>query len=169
MEEGEAFLITSLLAAETESNGSVALGAFFAFLPFPGHPVWAFRMSYAGELGWELHHPMEMQAHLLEVQLGLVGVLPVGFHVVEAALEVDHRLALVADHARAHPPQAIPVQVAGERPLLEFVGHAATLRKAYPWIKRIAAMRPVPSTAWAASGGATASTPCPATSARRSR
>jgi dimethylglycine dehydrogenase len=22
-----------------------------------GHQVWAFRMSYAGELGWELHMP----------------------------------------------------------------------------------------------------------------
>lgn len=30
-------------------------------------PVRAIRVSYAGELGWELHHPMEMQNHLYDV------------------------------------------------------------------------------------------------------
>lgn len=29
-------------------------------------PCQAIRVSYAGELGWELHHPMEMQNHLLD-------------------------------------------------------------------------------------------------------
>ncbi|MEM1276479.1 MAG: aminomethyltransferase family protein, partial [Pseudomonadota bacterium] len=29
-----------------------------------GHMIWAFRMSYAGELGWEFHIP---QAHLVEI------------------------------------------------------------------------------------------------------
>jgi len=29
-------------------------------------PVRAIRVAYTGELGWELHHPMEMQAHLLD-------------------------------------------------------------------------------------------------------
>ncbi|MFT6062129.1 MAG: dimethylglycine dehydrogenase [Paracoccaceae bacterium] len=29
-------------------------------------PCRAIRVSYAGELGWELHHPMEMQNHLLD-------------------------------------------------------------------------------------------------------
>jgi len=24
-----------------------------------GHPIWAFRMSYAGELGWEFHLPFD--------------------------------------------------------------------------------------------------------------
>jgi dimethylglycine dehydrogenase len=27
-----------------------------------GHKMWAFRMSYAGELGWELHVPREAHA-----------------------------------------------------------------------------------------------------------
>ncbi|MEM6438692.1 MAG: FAD-dependent oxidoreductase [Pseudomonadota bacterium] len=29
-------------------------------------PTMALRVAYTGELGWELHHPMEMQAHLLD-------------------------------------------------------------------------------------------------------
>lgn len=31
-----------------------------------GHQVWAFRMSYAGELGWELHMPLEAMADVYE-------------------------------------------------------------------------------------------------------
>jgi dimethylglycine dehydrogenase len=29
-------------------------------------PVMAFRMNYVGELGWELHHPMEYQNHIFD-------------------------------------------------------------------------------------------------------
>jgi dimethylglycine dehydrogenase len=30
-------------------------------------PVQAIRVAYTGELGWELHHPIEMQNHLFDL------------------------------------------------------------------------------------------------------
>ena len=32
-------------------------------------PVRALRVAYTGELGWELHHPIEMQNYLLDILL----------------------------------------------------------------------------------------------------
>ncbi|EKE43975.1 aminomethyl transferase family protein [Oceaniovalibus guishaninsula JLT2003] len=44
-------------------------------------PLTAIRVAYTGELGWELHHPIEMQNHLLDrlVEAGAdLGLQPVG-------------------------------------------------------------------------------------------
>ena len=35
-------------------------------IPLAGHPVWAFRMSYAGELGWEIHAPREAMPEIYD-------------------------------------------------------------------------------------------------------
>jgi dimethylglycine dehydrogenase len=50
-----------VLSACTESDLSNAVFRWLSAqeIGIAGHTVWAFRMSYAGELGWELHMPNE--------------------------------------------------------------------------------------------------------------
>ncbi len=52
-----------------------------------GIPVLAMRVSYTGELGWELHHPMESQTVLYDAIKGIKSQSPpvdVGFYAVNA-------------------------------------------------------------------------------------
>ena len=50
-------------------------------------PLRALRVSYAGELGWELHHPMERMAALYDAVMGAgedLGVADVGLYAFDA-------------------------------------------------------------------------------------
>jgi dimethylglycine dehydrogenase len=61
-----------------------------------GIPVRALRISYVGELGWELHHPLECQRRLYEALLHAgddLGVTDFGYRALEAMrLEKGYRL-----------------------------------------------------------------------------
>ena len=59
-------------------------------------PVRALRVSYVGELGFELHHPVEYQRHLYDVLRGAgegLGLVDFGYHALESLrLEKAYRL-----------------------------------------------------------------------------
>jgi glycine cleavage system aminomethyltransferase T len=61
-----------------------------------GVPVRAMRLSYVGELGWELHHPLEYQVALYDAIVGAgrdLGLVDFGYRALEAMrLEKGYRL-----------------------------------------------------------------------------
>ena len=97
-----------------------------------GVPVLANRISYVGELGWELYAPIELGEHLWDVVVGAgraFGAVPVGMGVLfssgrlekgyracGAELDLDHNL-VEAGLARPKVKEA------------DFIGRAAYLRQ----------------------------------------
>ena len=59
-------------------------------------PAMAFRMNFVGELGWELHHPIEYQNHIFDALMGAgaeFGLKPFGIRAMDAMrLEKSYRL-----------------------------------------------------------------------------
>jgi dimethylglycine dehydrogenase len=59
-------------------------------------PVRALRLSYVGELGWELHHPIEYQRYLYDLLMDAgdgMGLVDFGYRALEAMrLEKGYRL-----------------------------------------------------------------------------
>ena len=59
-------------------------------------PAMAFRMNFVGELGWELHHPIEYQNHIFDAIMDSgaeFGIKPFGIRAMEAMrLEKSYRL-----------------------------------------------------------------------------
>ena len=59
-------------------------------------PVMAFRMNFVGELGWELHHPIEYQNHIFDALMEAgaeFGIKPFGIRAMDAMrLEKSYRL-----------------------------------------------------------------------------
>jgi dimethylglycine dehydrogenase len=59
-------------------------------------PVMAFRLNFVGELGWELHHPIEYQNHIFDAIMGAgaeFGIKPFGIRAMDAMrLEKSYRL-----------------------------------------------------------------------------
>ncbi len=58
----------AVLAAETDAGLDNASFRWLTAreIAVAGHPVWALRMSYAGELGWEIHGPRESVAEVYD-------------------------------------------------------------------------------------------------------
>ena len=59
-------------------------------------PVKAMRVNFIGELGWELHHPMEMQNHLFDLLMAAgedLGIKPFGIRAMEGMrIEKTYRM-----------------------------------------------------------------------------
>jgi dimethylglycine dehydrogenase len=59
-------------------------------------PAMAFRMNFVGELGWELHHPIEYQNHIFDAIMKAgaeFGIKPFGIRAMDAMrLEKSYRL-----------------------------------------------------------------------------
>ena len=59
-------------------------------------PVKAMRVNFIGELGWELHHPMEMQNHLFDILMAAgkdLGIKPFGIRAMEGMrIEKTYRM-----------------------------------------------------------------------------
>ena len=59
-------------------------------------PAMAFRMNFVGELGWELHHPIEFQNHIFDALMvagSEFGLKPFGIRAMDAMrLEKSYRL-----------------------------------------------------------------------------
>jgi glycine cleavage system aminomethyltransferase T/glycine/D-amino acid oxidase-like deaminating enzyme len=87
-----------LLAALTTADVSREAFPFFTCreLEVAMAPVRALRVSYVGELGYELHHPLEYQRHLYEALLeagGPLGLVDFGYRALESLrLEKAYRL-----------------------------------------------------------------------------
>jgi glycine cleavage system aminomethyltransferase T/glycine/D-amino acid oxidase-like deaminating enzyme len=87
-----------LLAAITEADVSREAFPFFRFreLEIGGAPVRAFRLSYVGELGYELHHPIEGQRSLYDAVRAAgdpLGLVDFGYRALESLrLEKAYRL-----------------------------------------------------------------------------
>lgn len=94
-------------------------------------PVWALRISYVGELGWELYAPMEQGHHLWDLlwEAGQVhGTVPVGIGVygTTARLEKGYRL-----YGHELGPEYDPVEAGLARPRVkpqDFIGRESYLR-----------------------------------------
>ena len=59
-------------------------------------PVVAMRVNYVGELGWELHHPIEYQNHIFDALFGAgeeLGLMPFGIRAMDSMrLEKSYRM-----------------------------------------------------------------------------
>ena len=86
-----------ILQAVTEDDCS---GPAFPFghvrqIVIAGHPVRALRVTYVGELGWELHVPIEATGDVFDTLMeagGIHGVRPVGYRALESLrLEKGYR------------------------------------------------------------------------------
>ena len=59
-------------------------------------PTWAIRMNFVGELGWELHHPIEYQNHIFDKLMEAgedLGVKPFGIRAMDSLrIEKSYRL-----------------------------------------------------------------------------
>ena len=87
-----------LLAAVADADCSAAAFPFFSCreLHVGSAPVRALRLSYVGELGYELHHPVEYQRHIYDRMLEVgdsLGLVDFGFRALESMrLEKAFRL-----------------------------------------------------------------------------
>jgi dimethylglycine dehydrogenase len=61
-----------------------------------GAPSWALRVNYVGELGWELHHPIEYQNHIFDALMaagGDLGLKPFGIRAMDSMrIEKSYRM-----------------------------------------------------------------------------
>ena len=87
-----------ILAALTSDDLSSAAFPFMAAreISLGGVPVLALRVTYTGELGWELHHPIERSAELYRLVTeagGPMGLADVGYRALDSLrLEKGYRL-----------------------------------------------------------------------------
>ncbi|MBV9799312.1 MAG: GcvT family protein [Solirubrobacterales bacterium] len=91
-------LSRELLSTITEADCSARGFPFFSGreIEVGMAPVRALRMSFAGELGYELHHPIEYQRHIYEQLLGAgraLGLVDFGYRALESMrLEKAYRM-----------------------------------------------------------------------------
>ncbi len=87
----------NVLALATRADVSNAAFPFGAVreIDIAGHKLWALRVTYVGELGWELHMPMAATADVYECLMGLGAphhIRPVGYRALESLrLEKSYR------------------------------------------------------------------------------
>jgi sarcosine dehydrogenase len=101
----EAFATLALMGPRARDVMTLASPADFSGQAFPfgaereveiaGHKVWALRVTYVGELGWELHMPVAAAADVFDCLMG-VGALhdirPIGYRAIESLrLEKGYR------------------------------------------------------------------------------
>ncbi|MTD16242.1 FAD-dependent oxidoreductase [Nakamurella sp. YIM 132087] len=92
-------------------------------------PVWAQRVTYVGELGWEIYAPAEYGAGLWAQLAALPGVTPAGYRAIESLrLEKAYRAWGSDLTSRTTPLEAgLGFCVAWDKP--DFLGKAALLRQ----------------------------------------
>jgi dimethylglycine dehydrogenase len=98
-------------------------------------PVLALRVSYVGELGWELHHPLEYQLALYELlwSAGLdLGLVDFGYRALESMrLEKGYRL-WGADISADYSPFEAGLERFVALDKGDFVGRTAILERRHP-------------------------------------
>jgi 4-methylaminobutanoate oxidase (formaldehyde-forming) len=84
----------SAISRDDVSNGSFPFGTARQ-IHIAGAPVTAMRVTYVGELGWELHMPMECAAHVYELLMkagAAHGIANAGYRAIESLrLEKGYR------------------------------------------------------------------------------
>ncbi len=102
-------------------------------------PVLAMRLSYVGELGWELHHPIEYLRHLYErlAEAGEgVGLVDFGYRALDSMrLEKGYRL-WGADISPDHTPLEAGLERFVRLDKGDFIGREALLRQREEGIQR---------------------------------
>jgi sarcosine dehydrogenase len=87
----------AVLQAATSADVSAAVFPFGAVraIEIAGHMVWALRVTYVGELGYELHLPMDVVGDVYDCLMGLganQSIRPVGYRALESLrLEKGYR------------------------------------------------------------------------------
>jgi 4-methylaminobutanoate oxidase (formaldehyde-forming) len=118
--------VLSALTSDDVSNAGFPFGACRQ-ISLAGAPVLALRITYVGELGWELHVPVEFAANVYErlMQAGAPhGIANAGYRAIESLrLEKAYR-AWGADIGPDH------------NPLMAGLGWAVKLRKNTPFLGR---------------------------------
>ncbi len=79
----------AVLEVATKSDVSNAAFPFGAVreIEIAGHKLWALRLTYVGELGWELHMPLAATADVYDCLMGLgaaQNIKPVGYRALES-------------------------------------------------------------------------------------
>ena len=111
-----------LLARLTAADVSGAALPFFAVaaLELAGVPARVLRLSYAGELGYELHHPIERSPALYAAVLAAgdgLGLVDFGYRALDADAAGEDLPALGCRHRRRpHAARGLPVALGGDRP-----------------------------------------------------
>ena len=86
--------VLSAATAADVSNAAFPFGAV-RNIEIAGHKLWALRVTYVGELGWELHMPMAAAAAVYDCLMGLGAaheIRPVGYRALESLrLEKGYR------------------------------------------------------------------------------
>jgi 4-methylaminobutanoate oxidase (formaldehyde-forming) len=118
--------LLSLLTRDDMSNAAFPFGACRT-VSLGGAPVLALRVTYVGELGWELHIPVEFAGavhHRLMEEGRALGIVNAGYRAIESLrLEKAYR-AWGADIGPDHSP------------LMAGLGWAVKLRKDVPFLGR---------------------------------
>ena len=123
-----------LLAALTDADVSREAFPFFHCreLDVAMAPVRALRISYVGELGYELHHPLEYQRHLYEQLLAAgeaLGLADFGYRALESLrLEKAYRL-WGADLSQRFTPLEAGMERFVRFDKRDFIGRDALLRQ----------------------------------------
>ena len=65
----------------------------------------AFRMNFVGELGWELHHPIEYQNHIFDAIMaaGRVWYQAIWYRAMDA-MRLEKSYVLLAQNCRLNTP-----------------------------------------------------------------
>jgi 4-methylaminobutanoate oxidase (formaldehyde-forming) len=88
------------------SNAAFPFGHVRA-MTIAGHPVRALRVSYVGELGWELHAPIDALADIFDALMSAghrFGIRPVGYRALESLRLEKGYLAWSSDISPADTP-----------------------------------------------------------------
>ena len=118
-----------VLASATKSDVSNSAFPFGAVrhIDIAGHKVWALRVTYVGELGWELHMPMAATTDVYDCLMGVGAahhIRPVGYRALESLrLEKGYR---------AWGSDITP----GDTPFEAGLGWAVKLRSGIPFVGR---------------------------------
>jgi dimethylglycine dehydrogenase len=130
-----------LLAALTEADVSREAFPFFRCreLDVAMAPVRVLRVSYVGELGYELHHPLEYQRHLYEGLLAAgetLGLVDFGYRALDSLrLEKAYRL-WGTDMSQNYSPLEAGMSRFVRLDKADFVGRDALLRQAESGLAR---------------------------------
>jgi dimethylglycine dehydrogenase len=99
-------------------------------------PVRALRLSYVGELGYELHHPLELQRYLYDLLLKAGEVVDFGYRALDSMrLEKAYRL-WGADMSADYTPLEAGMERFVRLDKGDFVGRDALLRQEQQGLKR---------------------------------
>lgn len=83
--------VLAKVTAADVSNAGFPFGHVKA-IDIAGHRLWALRITYVGELGWELHVPIAAVGKVFDALMAVGGVTPAGYRAIESLrLEKGYR------------------------------------------------------------------------------